>query len=51
MHQKLTKHGRYFKQHNELPTKKHDELEDNSNVWGLAANNKSLLQVYHWRHM
>jgi hypothetical protein len=31
MHQKLTKHGRFCKQHNQLPTKTHVELEDNSN--------------------
>ena len=29
MHQKLTKHGRFCKQNNQLPTKSHDELEDN----------------------
>ena len=33
MHQKLTKHGRFRKQNNQLPTKSHDELEDNSNVF------------------
>jgi hypothetical protein len=32
MHQKLTKHGRFCKQNNQLPTKSHDELEDNSIV-------------------
>ena len=31
MHQKFTKHGRFYKQNNQLPTKSHDELEDNSN--------------------
>ena len=30
MHLKLTKHGRFCKQNNQLPTKSHDELEDNS---------------------
>ena len=34
MHQKLTKHGRGCKQNNQLPTKSHDELEDNSIVCG-----------------
>ena len=33
MHQKLTKHERFYKQNNQLPTKSHDELEDNCNVW------------------
>jgi hypothetical protein len=33
MHQKLTKHGRFCKQNNQLPTKSHDELEDNSNTY------------------
>ena len=33
MHLKLTKHGRFWKQNNQLPTRSsHDELEDNSNV-------------------
>jgi hypothetical protein len=31
MHQKLTKHGRFYKQNNQLPTKSHVELKDNSN--------------------
>ena len=30
MHLKLTKHGRFCKQNDQLPTKSHDELEDNS---------------------
>ena len=30
MHLKLTKHGRYCKQNNQLPTKSPDELKDNS---------------------
>jgi hypothetical protein len=30
MHHKLTKHGKFCKQNNQLPTKSHDELEDNS---------------------
>jgi hypothetical protein len=29
MHQKHTKHGRFCKQNNQLPTKSHDELKDN----------------------
>ena len=32
MHLKLTKHGRFYKQNNKLPTKGHDEVKDNSNV-------------------
>jgi hypothetical protein len=31
MHQKLTKHGKFYKQNNQLPTKSHVELKDNSN--------------------
>jgi hypothetical protein len=30
MHQKLTKHGRVCKQNNQLPTRNHVELKDNS---------------------
>ena len=30
MHLKLTKHGMFCKQNNQLPTKSHDVLEDNS---------------------
>jgi hypothetical protein len=30
MHQKLTKHGRFCRQNNQLPTKTHVELKDNS---------------------
>jgi ribosomal protein S30 len=33
MHQKLTKHGKICKQNNQLPTKSHVELKDNSNIW------------------
>jgi hypothetical protein len=29
MHQKLTKHGRFCKQNNQLPTRSHVELKDN----------------------
>ena len=32
MHLKLTEHERFCKQNNQLPTKNHDELKDNSNV-------------------
>jgi hypothetical protein len=32
MHHKLTKHGRFCKQNNQLPTKTHGELKDNSIV-------------------
>ena len=32
MHQKPTKHERFYKKNNQLPIKRHDELEDNSNV-------------------
>ena len=31
MHLKLTKHGKFYKQNNQLPTKSHDEFKDNSN--------------------
>jgi hypothetical protein len=33
MHQKLTEHGKICKQNNQLPTKSHVELKDNSNIW------------------
>ena len=32
MHQNLTKHGRFCKENNQLPTKSHVELKDNSIV-------------------
>jgi hypothetical protein len=32
MHHKLTKHGRFCKQNNQLPTETHVELKDNSNI-------------------
>ena len=35
MHQKLTKHGKFCKQNNQLPTKSHEELNDNSNVFQM----------------
>ena len=33
MHHKLTKHGRFCEQNNQLPTKTHVELKDNSIVY------------------
>ena len=36
MHQKLTKHKRFCKQNNQLPTKSHDELKDNSIIQFLS---------------
>ena len=33
MHLKLTKHGSFCKQNNQLLNKSHDELEDNSNMY------------------
>ena len=38
MHLKLTKHGRFYKQNNELPTKSHNELKDISNVEKMLKN-------------
>jgi hypothetical protein len=35
MHHKLTKHGRFCKQNNQLPTKTHVELKENSIVVGI----------------
>jgi hypothetical protein len=32
MHQKLTKHGKFGQQNNQLPTKSHVELEDNPSM-------------------
>ena len=32
MHQKLTKHGKFCKQINQLPTKSHVELENNYSI-------------------
>jgi hypothetical protein len=32
MHHKLTKYGRFCKQNNQLPTKTHVELKDNSSA-------------------
>ena len=41
MHQKLAKHGRFRKQNNQLPTKSHDELEDNSNEEDIHMRSKN----------
>ena len=38
-HLKLTKHGRFFEQNNQLPTKIHDELKDNSIVKAKCPQN------------
>jgi hypothetical protein len=47
MHQKLTKHGRFCKQNNQLPTKSHDELEDNS----IGSHGSPKLHVsWEWDH-
>jgi hypothetical protein len=43
MHHKLTKHGRFCKQNNQLPTKTHVELKDNSNE--ILANPPSYSRV------
>jgi hypothetical protein len=37
MHHKLTKHGRFYKQNNQLPTKTHVELKDDSIASGLQS--------------
>jgi hypothetical protein len=36
MYQKLIKHGRFCRKNNQLPTKSHVELKDNSNVVDIA---------------
>jgi hypothetical protein len=41
MHQKLTKHGRFFKQNNQLPTKSHVELKDNPIVISISRAGKN----------
>jgi hypothetical protein len=38
MHQNLTKHERFCKQNNQLPTRSRDELEDNSIVTEYYQN-------------
>jgi hypothetical protein len=50
MHQKLTKHVRFCKQNNQLPTKTHVELKDNSNVaklWNAIMKQKLRLFAIH----
>jgi hypothetical protein len=46
MHQKLTKHGRICQQNNQLPTKSHDELGDNSTMPHFQHSN-FLLPICH----
>ena len=41
MHQKLTKHGRFCKQNNQLPIKSHVELKDNSSNLNLSIATES----------
>ena len=36
MHQQLTKHGRFCKQDNQLPTESPDELEHNSIMFNMV---------------
>jgi hypothetical protein len=47
MHQELTKHGRFYNQNNQLPTKSHVELKDNSigaiHGWGNTFGAKDFL--------
>jgi hypothetical protein len=46
MHQKLTKHGKFCKQNNQLPTKSHVELKDTSNVLGNFGGEGAILRVH-----
>ena len=46
MHLKLTKHGRFCEQDNQLPTKSHDELKDNSNDHGTWGPQKAYFKAY-----
>ena len=39
-HLKLTEYGRFCKQNNQLPTKSHDVLEDNSNMFRNLPNHR-----------
>jgi hypothetical protein len=49
MHQKLTKHGRFYKQNNQFPTKSHDELEDNSTMLSIVCTQLGMRgQVVIW---
>ena len=50
MHLNLTKHGRFCKQNNQLPTKSHDELKDNSiTFWMIRIDqNNRVLNLEQW---
>ena len=45
MHQKLTKHEKFCKQNNQLPTKSHDELKDNSIGCGRLVTVKRTQEI------
>jgi hypothetical protein len=46
MHHKFTKHGRFCKQNNQLPTKTHVELKDNSIDWSkLIATGFATVEI------
>jgi hypothetical protein len=47
MHQKLTKHGRFCKQNNQIPTKSHNELKDNSIYKGVSPGHNSICPGAH----
>ena len=47
MHLKLTKHGRFFKQTNQLPTKSHDELKNNS-ITPMSLLVRKLVHMQWW---
>jgi hypothetical protein len=47
MHQKLAKHGRFWKQNNKLPTKSHIELENNF----IVTCNASLISLFKSMHV
>ena len=47
MHLKLTKHGRFCQQNNQLPTKSHDELKDNS-ITQMVSEKTILAQHLSW---
>ena len=51
MHLKLTKHGRFCKQNNQLPTKSHDELKDNSIIRALDLDENIVIRSHHQDHM
>jgi len=48
MHHKLTKYGRFCKQNNQLPTKTHVELKDNSNMKQLTKLHMSIYALLAW---